>query len=176
MTRWNTRPPGTMLGRSLFVAEGLTITSPASSKAGMTALVSPEKAGPTTPITSPSAMTWSLTVPAWAGSPAVSNSLSTIVGPSPAALALSTASLTPSRMLIPRLALSPVRAPMNAIVTVSPWAPPPPPPPAEVPSSPPPQPMATRPRAPTTANSFQPIAPRVMVLLREHPPAPLAGA
>ncbi len=173
MTRWKTRPPDTMLGRSLLVAEGLTITSPASSKAGMTALVSPEKAGPTTPITSPSAMTWSLTVPAWAGSPAVSNSLSTIVGPSPAALALSTASLTPSRMLIPRLALSPVRAPMNAIVTVSPWAPPPPP--AEVPSSPPPQPMATRPRAPTTANSFQPIAPRVMVLLREHPPAPLAG-
>ena len=107
MTRWNTGSLGTTVGSAALVADAEIITRPASCKAGSTALVSPENAGPTMPITLLSLMKRSLTVVACAGSPAVSNSFMEILVP-PAALASSRASLMPSRMFTPRLALSPV--------------------------------------------------------------------
>src|SRR5207302_6753582 len=61
----------------------------------------------------------SFSVDAWAASPAVSKSFTTILT-EPDVLAWSAASLTPLKMLIPRLALSPVSAPTKAIVAVFP--------------------------------------------------------
>src|SRR5437763_6009086 len=123
ITRWNTVLLGTTSGRPLLVADELIITSPAACRSGRTALVSPEKAGPTMPITDWSPMNWSLMVDAWAGSPAVSNSFIVIWVP-PLAFSSSMATRMPLRMLMPRLALSPVRAPTKPMVAVCvplPW-------------------------------------------------------
>ena len=48
--------PGTTVGRAALVAEALIITSPACSRSGRTAFVSPENAGPTMPRIEPSGM------------------------------------------------------------------------------------------------------------------------
>src|SRR3954463_487794 len=93
---------------------------PASWYSGIRALVSPEKAGPTVPTMLWSWMNCGAIVCAWAGSPPVSNSLRTMVVPSFLAFSSLTATLMPSRMLIPRLALSPVLAPTKPMVTVFP--------------------------------------------------------
>src|SRR5581483_1099263 len=120
ITRWNTVSGETIVGSLTLVADGLMNTRPASWYSGIRALVSPEKAGPTVPMTLLSWMNCGATVVAWAGSPPVSNSLRAIVGPSFLAFSSSMATLMPSRMLMPRLALSPVLAPTKPMYTVLP--------------------------------------------------------
>ncbi len=115
---------GTVSGRPTLVAEALTITSPALSRSGSTALVSPENVGPTTPRICSSGMYLSFCPGAWAGSPWVSNSFSVYVYLVLAALASASATLAPSRMLIPRLAFGPVSGPTKANATVVLAAPP----------------------------------------------------
>src|SRR5436305_6417340 len=120
MTRWNTVSLGTTVGRLGLVADALIIGSPAPWRSGSTALVSPEKAGPMMPMIELSLTNLSFSVDACAGSPAVSNSLSVTLTFGFPALYWSTASLAPLRMLMPRLALSPVSAPTKPSATVFP--------------------------------------------------------
>src|SRR5207249_3394214 len=118
MTRWKTLPPATTFGSCTLVADGLTITSPASLSDGSTALVSPEHVGPMTPRILVSASYLAAWPGAWAGSPWVSKSLRTKLYLLCLALACLIATDAPLRLLMPRLALAPVRGPTNAKATV----------------------------------------------------------
>src|SRR5215212_4225314 len=59
-----------------LVADGVMETSPASANLGSAALLSPENAGPTSPMTVLSSTAFWASEDAWAGSPWESNSLS----------------------------------------------------------------------------------------------------
>src|SRR5450755_2127385 len=79
------------------------------------ALVSPEKAGPSSPMMLASPTICGATWVAFCGSPSVSNCLMVNWQPGLAVLNWSRASLAPSRMLIPSAALDPVSGPAMAI-------------------------------------------------------------
>ena len=81
--------------RLVAVAEALTITRPAACRDSVTARVSPENVGPTTPLMEESLMKRSLAVVAWSGAPWVSKGASANLTSPPAALASSMATSAP---------------------------------------------------------------------------------
>ena len=110
-----------------LVADAVIVGSPPSAKIGPAVSDSPEKAGPTTPMTVSSPIACVARPVAWLGSPAESYSSRSTWQSAFSSLNWSTASSTPLRMLMPRLAAAPVRAPKKPIATSS-----------QVPASPPP--------------------------------------
>src|SRR5215213_5494052 len=98
-----------------LVADGVIETRPASLNFGSAALLSPEKAGPTSPMTVLSSTAFCASEDACAGSPWVSKSLSLTWQLEFFALYWSTASLAPFLMFWPRFAASPVSAPKKPI-------------------------------------------------------------
>src|SRR6478609_6717129 len=105
--------------RSAFVADEVSESRPAWLKIAPVALVSPENAGPSRPMTLASPMICGATWVAFCGSPSVSNCLICTWQFGFAWLCSSAAICAPLRMLIPSAALAPVSAPAMAMVVVA---------------------------------------------------------
>src|SRR4051794_38085816 len=145
-----------LLASAGLVADGVMATRPASLNLGSAALLSPEKAGPTSPMTVLSSTAFCASEDACAGSPWVSNSLSLTWQLAFLVLYWSIASLAPFLMFWPRLAASPVRAPKKPICRLQ-LLPPLPllePPAALVPPVVPPQAVSARAAATSGAPSL----------------------
>lgn len=95
-----------------LVADGVMVTSPAELNAAPTALDSPEKGRPTTPMMSFSLMAWVTTPGALSGEPSESNCLKPTWQPELALLCWLTASCAPLRMAWPSAAFAPLIVPM----------------------------------------------------------------